>query len=359
MSYSSPNSIRLKLSFVSRCHALFALLGVAFVTFGCADFARALDLYASDVTSGAILKIGPNGVPTTFASVSNPKGLALDLTGNLYVGDVTTQSVIKISPAGAASTFATGFTTPSGLAFDSAGNLYVTDIGTNLIRKITPAGAQSTFASGLNRPADLAFDKNGNLFEVDRNSGMIIQFTPSGTPSTFTTGLNAPAGIAIDSANNVFVVEQGTNLVLKYAPNGTHQTFATIAGTDAPVRLAIDTADNVYLSVILGAGGASVYKYAPAGGAPVTFYTNATDTIGFIALGQPLQFTAISRIGLGPIVIQGNGAPSVTYTLKGTSDLSQPFTFITSAAADNAGHLNFSDANAASFSKRFYRIVYP
>ena len=359
MLYICPKTIRLNLRFVSRSHALMTVLASVVAALVCADFARATDLYASDVTLAAVLKIGPNGIPTTFAPLSNPKGLALDRAGNLYVADVTTQTVYKFTPAGVRSIFSPGFANPTGLAFDSSGNLFVSDIGTNLIIKITPSGAQSTFASGLNRPADLAFNHTGDLFEIDRNSGMIIKFTPAGVPSTFATGLNLPAGIAFDSVNNLFVVEQGTNLVFKYATNGTRQTFATITSTDTPVRLTIDTADNVYLSVILGAGGTSVYKYSPAGGAPSTVFTNATDSIGFIALGQPLQFTAISRNGLGPVVVEGTGAPSVTYSLKATSDLTQPFTFITSATVDNAGNLSFSDVNAGNFTQRFYRISFP
>ena len=334
------------------------MLGSVFVSHVCAGFARATDLYASDLTAGLILKIGPNGIPTTFASVSDPRGLALDQVGNLYVADVTTGSVFKFSPAGARSTFATGFTKPRGLAFDSAGNLFVSDIGTNLIIKITPAGAQSTFASGLNSPTGLAFNQTGDLFETDRLSGMIIRFTPAGVLSTFATGLNLPTGIAFDSANNLFVTEHGTSLVLKYAPNGTHQTFATINNTDIPDRLFIDTVDNVYLSVFLGNVGGSIYKYNPAGGMPVTVFTSATDSVGFIALGQPLQFTSISRTG-GTVIVVGTGAPSIAYSLKATSDLTQPFTFITSATADNGGNLSFTDANAGNFTQRFYRISYP
>ena len=123
--------------------------------------------------------------------------------------------------------------------------------------------------------------------------------------------------------------------------------------------MTIDAADNIYLSVLLGVGGTSVYKYSPAGGSPVPVFTNATDSIGFIALGQPLQFTDISRVGLGPVVVQGVGAPSITYSLKATSDLTQPFTFITSATADGAGNLSFTDSNAGSFTQRFYRISFP
>jgi hypothetical protein len=355
----SPKTIYLKRRFVSRSRSLITVLASIFVALVCADFARATDLYASDVTSGLVLKIGPNGIATNFAFLANPKGLVFDQSGNLYAADVTTQSIYKYSPTGARSTFATGFSKPTGVAFDSAHNLYVTDIGTNLIVKITPAGAQSTFASGLNGPADLAFNHLGTLFETDRLGGQIIQFTPAGAASTFASGLSLPTGVAIDSANNLFVADQGTNLISKYAPDGSHQTFATIVDTDAPVRLTIDAADNIYLSVLLGVGGTNIYKYSPAGGNPVTVYNNANDSIGFIALGQPLQLTGISKAGLGPVVVQGLGAPSITYSLNATSDLTQPFTFISSATADSAGHLSFSDANAGSFTQRFYRISFP
>ncbi len=117
------------------------------------------------VASGnAIQEFSPNGVQSTFASVSAPGGLAFDSAGNLFVTAGT--SIIKITPSGVCSTFvseASGLVNLNiGPAFDSAGNLYVAQWGNGItnngsIIEIAPDGKQSTFASGLYSPGTLAF----------------------------------------------------------------------------------------------------------------------------------------------------------------------------------------------------------
>ncbi len=256
---------------------------------------RAADLYVSANVAASIFKIAPDGTQTTFASVPTPRGLAFDSAGNLYVADTSNQRILKITPAGAQSTFASGLNVPISIALDSAGNLFVADTGANAIYKFTPAGAQSTFASSLNRPAALAFDKAGNLFESDGNSGSIFKFTPSGTQSTYATGLNAPAGLIFDSQGNLYEVDQNTLSVLKFALDGTRTTFAVLdSSVDfLPLRLAVDSADNIYLSVTPQAGGGTIYKYTPAG-ARSTFATETTQVsfMVFGSTGAPASTTA-------------------------------------------------------------------
>ncbi len=224
-------------------------------------------LYVSAPNIGAIYKILPDATQTTFSQVGGPRGLAFDSGGNLFVGDSFTGTIIRITPAGAQSTFASGLTMPHSLAFDNFGNLFVADIGTNAIYKFTPAGVQSTFASNLNRPAGLAFDSAGNLYESEGNGTSILKFSPMGVQSTFGTGVNQPAGLCFDSQGFLYEADQGTDTVLKFAPNGTSTVFATLDNSvdNAPVRPIIDSAGNLYLSVITQAGGGTIYKFTPAG----------------------------------------------------------------------------------------------
>ncbi len=305
---------------------LISLAALTLVTAAHPQSARAqprpnADLYASDIVSGAILKIAPDGTQTTFSSVGSARGLAFDKAGNLYVADSNAQSIIKITPGGVQSTFASGFGGILAIAFDKGGNLYAGDQGAHSIFKFTPAGVKSTFASGLNQPAELVFDGAGNLFETDFIDGTILEYTPSGSQSIFASGLNAPAGLAFDSQGNLYEADQGTRSILKFAPNGTRQTFASPA-PDIPIRLAFDAANNVYLSANPngGASGGIIYQYTPAG-ARSTFATEA-DRVGFLAFAPVLQILSITHLGNGHIGLQCLGVRNQVNDLQVSPDLS-------------------------------------
>src|SRR5690606_14292547 len=114
--------------------------------------------------------------------------------GNLYVADERNHNVRKITPGGVVTTLAgkagesgdvngvgeaARFWQPRGLAVDVNGNVYVADLGNDLIRKITPAGVVSTLAgqpgpaervdgvgseARFRGPTDIAIDAAGNLW---------------------------------------------------------------------------------------------------------------------------------------------------------------------------------------------------
>jgi sugar lactone lactonase YvrE len=278
----------------------YALATYALAALICGGQLSAAVLYVSSPSIGTIYKIAPDGTQTTFAQVGMPRGLAFDAAGVLYVADSSSGKIIKITPTGTQSTFASGLSNPVSLVLDSSGNLFVADTGANAIYKFTPAGARSTFASNLQRPAGLAFDAAGNLYESDGNSGNILKFTPSGTQSTFATGLNKPAGLDFDNQGFLYEADQGTNALLKFAPNGTHTVFAALDSSvdNAPVRPIVDTAGNIYLSVIRQDSTGIIYKFTPAG-VRSTFATENT-IVSFMVLAPTDQLLNIAtRLGVG------------------------------------------------------------
>ena len=127
--------------------------------------------------------------------------MAFDHFGNLFVVTNTFDSVsgtfqpsiVKITPNGIQSTFATisGDFFGSGLAMDASGNIFVMAVddtdpnGASTIYKFTPGGVQSTFGSMSGQGFGLAFDSAGNLFAADSLDHTIYKFTPDGTQSTF------------------------------------------------------------------------------------------------------------------------------------------------------------------------------
>ena len=142
-------------------------------------------------TAGSIGSADGTGASARF---NQPAGIAVDASGNLYVADSGSNTIRKIAAGGVVTTLAgspgvagfadgTGasarFSNPRGLALDGSGNLFVADTGNSTIRRITPAGAVTTLAGSPGQfgsapgagaaalfdvPVGIAVDSTGNVF---------------------------------------------------------------------------------------------------------------------------------------------------------------------------------------------------
>jgi sugar lactone lactonase YvrE len=153
------------------------------------------------------------GLLAGFATICD---IVTDSEGNVYVSEsgsslsgmlFNQNSIRKITPSGNVITLAgsssTGsqdgagsaatFNAPRGLAVDISGNIYVADAGNHKIRKVSKSGIVSTLAgygvsgnldaSGANAtfngPTDIVVDSSGNLFVADFNNRKIRKITIS------------------------------------------------------------------------------------------------------------------------------------------------------------------------------------
>ena len=203
------------------------------------------------------------------AAFCTPDGIAVDSSGMVYISDFSNNRIRKMTPAGVVTTLAgsgtagfvngTGtaaqFVGPRGLAVDIVGNVYVTDYSSNRIRKITPAGVVTTFVgSGVNSSLDgtgtsatfsspygVAVDGSDNLYVTEFGGSRIRKVTPTGVVTTLAGSVSGyadgpgataqfyfPRGITVDSQGFVYVSEQTSSRIRKISPTG---YVSTLAGT--------------------------------------------------------------------------------------------------------------------------------
>lgn len=201
---------------------LSAPMGVAVDASGNIYVADTENNRVREISGGIITTVAGNGTfgdggdngPATHASLSSPKGLAVDVAGNLYIADVGNHRIRKVSNGvitTVAGTGAPGFSgdggpaisaalkSPTGVAFDAAGNLYIADSENSRVRRVshgiinTVAGNGNWAYGGDGGPASLAslalpegvaVDTEGKLYIADpQNAGVrVVTLSPAAQP---------------------------------------------------------------------------------------------------------------------------------------------------------------------------------
>ncbi len=251
----------------------------------------------------------------------NPKGIAVDATGNVYFADTFKQVICRMTPSGVVSILAgqlgiigstdgirsqARFNDPRGVATDAAGNIYVADWGNDIIRRISPAGVVTTLAgiagtvgcddgtgcaARFDRPNSVAVDSSGNVYVADLYNSTIRKITPEGVVTTFAgrpgiegsrdgsgsaARFNFPASVAVDNSGNVYVADMFNNAIRKITPAGMVTTLAgtmsyTVGNADGtgsaaqfchPYGLIVDSSGNVFVS---DSGNHTIRRITPDG----------------------------------------------------------------------------------------------
>ncbi len=235
----------------------------------------------------------------TNASLSTPRGVATDATGNVYIADQSINRIRVVTAATGIITTVAGNGTdaytggilpatsaalrgPTGVVFDAAGNFYIADSGNQRVRKVTAATGiistvvgtgtdgfngdnQSAAAASLWDPKGIALDTDGNLYIAEQTSRRIRKVNAiTGVISTVAGGgaiydpysdnipavnatLLGPSGVAVDSFGNLFIAEYFGGRIRKVsAATGVITTAASLGGFTRSV--AVDSVGNLYVS---------------------------------------------------------------------------------------------------------------
>ena len=255
-------------------------------------------LLSTTTGTGIITTVAGNGVRgssgdgghATAAQLSGPRGIALDLAGNIYIADtndnrirmVTGSTGIITTIAGNGNSGYSGdngtataaqLNRPIGVAIDTAGNIYIADTNNNRIRMITiSTGYIATIAgdgiygySGDDGPATAAhfdfpfgitLDPTGNIYIADTYNNRIRMITISTGVITLIAGngnsgysgengsatvaqLNTPTGVALDTAGNIYIADEGNDRIRMVtssspAPTSTPMLATTCTPSYAP-----------------------------------------------------------------------------------------------------------------------------
>ena len=262
-------------------------------------------------TSGIIHTVAGNGKEgysgdggaATSAELDRPRGMFVDVSGNLFIADTNNRAIREIVSGiintiagngqlgcagdGSAAT-AASIGNPRDVLVAN-GTLYISNGGCDQIRAVTlSSGIITTFAgtnlgydgegnpplaAKFSTPTGLGLDPSGNLLVVDSGNNRVRQitstavntiaggYTGDGGPSLH-SALNDPQNIVFDKHSNMFIVEGNGNRVRKVSPTGTITTFAgtgvtgstgngglaTAATLNNPLGVAVDGNANVYIA---------------------------------------------------------------------------------------------------------------
>jgi hypothetical protein len=316
------------------------------LSFSIPIYAQTITTIAGNGTAG----YSGDGGQATAAEINVPIPLAVDGAGNIYINDTFNYRIRKVNTSGVISTIAgngsSGFSGdggpataaelnfPRGIDVDGAGNIYISDQSNHRVRMVNTSGFINTIvgngtsgfsgdggqatAAELASPGYLAIDGTGNLYIADygsqsvrivNTSGIINLYAGNGTAGFSGDGgqataaeLNTPVGLAIDGANNLYITDYTNYRIRKVDNTGIMSTFAgtgtngfsgdggqaTAAKISNCQGLCLDGVGNVYIADY---ANARIRIVIPSG---VINTIAGNGTVGFSGDGGPATAAELS-----------------------------------------------------------------
>ena len=240
----------------------------------------AVTWHISTVTGTGQRGFSGDGGPAVQAQLDSPRGLVMDVDGNLLIADTRNQRIRKVQ-AGTGIITTAGVTAdpvagsangrffrgipsePSGVAVGKDGGVFVADPARHHVLRLDLRTGDSAIVAGggragfvgdgglatnalLSGPTGVAVDSTGNLFiadsrnhrirRLDRSTGVITTVAGTGNPGFSGDGgpgvlawLNGPSGVAVDQDQNLLIADSHNKRIRRVdAKTG---IIATVAGT--------------------------------------------------------------------------------------------------------------------------------
>ncbi|MDT4912094.1 MAG: hypothetical protein QOC66_1222, partial [Pseudonocardiales bacterium] len=307
--------------------------------------------YVSDYGNNRVRRIAPNGVITDFAgrsdgqpgntgdegaateaALNHPRGLAVDVHGNVFIADSDNHRVRVVDPTGTIHNFAGDATATAGndgdggpariahldgpveVAVGPSGDVYISEWTRHRVRKVDTAGTISNVAGSLagggssgdggpatsarlDLPSGLAFDPAGNLYIADHENNRVRRVDAAGTITTFAGNpfnvagnagdggaprnalLDHPAGLAFDGRGRLHIADSHNNRVR-----------AVVSSDATPPAVTIDDAPSG--QVLTGDAGIAFTATDDSGDVPAT--TCTLDGAPATPCTSPVQYTGLA-----------------------------------------------------------------
>ncbi len=133
-----------------------------------------------------------------------------------------------------------------------------------------PIGDGGPATNALLNPSALAWDRSGNLLIADARSQRIRRLTPGGAISTVIDHAGVIGSLAVDSKGNIYASVFPSSVsdhahIFEFSANGGKTEIASPGSMDVIPGIAMDAADNLYITDQSAMGGGFVWKRSPSG----------------------------------------------------------------------------------------------
>lgn len=204
------------------------------------------NIYVAPTIPSKIIRIDTAGTRTSYATISG-NYLTLDQDGSLLV--TTSDRIYRVSSGASSSTTALGFD-PSGIAITPSGDFYAAATRGTLHR-FKADWSQSMVASGVSRVEDIAVNSIGDVYVADYNVGAVARVLSDGRIAVFADNLGLAKGLQFDSSDTLYVLHNYVS-VSSFTTSGARTNYPisnALGSGHYPTAIGINNAGVVYGSM--------------------------------------------------------------------------------------------------------------